>query len=147
MVRSHWAALIARPCQDAMGLGPIPELFEVSRWLLFSRENRSDGPTAFSRRSLHRQPRGVDFTRLQAGHGAKKNDQRANGYERERRTREKLRRSVETLSAPRLHKGDQRQNKADAVTDQRDHDHSLRGITTERTGHPAAHQPEPEEEK
>ena len=58
------------------------------------------------------------FSSLPPHHGAKENDQNSDGNERERRAREKFRRSIQTLATARSHESDQRQHQAHAVTDQ-----------------------------
>lgn len=84
---------------------------------------------------------------LPPGHGPKEKDQHADGHERERAAREKLRYTIEALAAPGLHECDQGQNEPDAVTDQRDGDGGLRGPAGRGTRKRTAHQAEPKEEK
>jgi hypothetical protein len=84
---------------------------------------------------------------LQSGHGSKEKNQNADGDERERSAREKLRCPIQALTAPGLHEGDQSQNEPDAITDHRDRDRGLRGPPCRGTGQRTAHQTETKKEK
>ena len=81
--------------------------------------------------------------RLPRHHRAKEKDQHADGHERERGAREKLRYAIETLTAPGLHECDQGQNEPDTVTAHRDRGGGLRGPTRDGTRKRTAHQTEP----
>ena len=108
--------------------------------------------TALSRR-VSEQPRLLRIAtiliapRLQPGHGSKEKDQHADGHERERGAREKLRYPIETLTAPGLHECDQGQNESDTITDQRGGGGGLWGPACRGTRKRTGHQAEPKEEK
>lgn len=57
---------------------------------------------------------------LPTGHRAQKNNQHANGHQRDRTASEKFRDAIETLAASGLHERDQGQNETDGVTTERD---------------------------
>ena len=88
-----------------------------------------------------------DAPGLPTGHGPKKKDQHADGHERERGAREKLRYTIEALAAPGLHECEQGQNEPDAVTGQRDGDGGLRAPACRGRRKRTADQTEPKEEK
>ena len=80
---------------------------------------------------------------LQSGHGAKKKNQHADGHERERGAREKLRYSIETLAAPGLHESDQGENQSNGVRSERDRHAGLRLFAEEETRQSSAEQAQP----
>ena len=63
--------------------------------------------------------------RSNSGDSAQKQDQNANGHERQRRASQELCYAIKTLAAPRLHESDQGEYKSQAVTDQGDGNRSL----------------------
>ena len=89
----------------------------------------------------------ISECRLEPSHGAEEEDQDHDCNQRERRTREKLRRPVEALAAPGLHKGDERENESDSVTNQRNGNGSLWGPSCSRWRNRPAGDPETEKEE